>query len=559
MKKYHKILLYLTFLILTAGQAAAWEQSFEGHNQDVSQSIFSGSGSVYQINDGSDYTYYPSGYSYVCNTSTTDPVYVNISAPWTGSLSFTHYMPDRGGGPYDMHIKFIDSSGAIYFDDDFSLPVALDLDLQRFSIVETNSRGGVDVYCDGSLIHSASYLTIAPYTGTMSISFRNTKIGSNAHSFDDFTTGFAIVACDSEADHTFGQYYSVGYSPGTDISWYTKITSPSGQTLLQNISGYGTNHIPSAFLVSEGTYYIQLFQHNNTTEKNYYFTTRPFSFNDHVPIQDPTAESSMILDKSEYSPGDTIKVWTYVPNFTPLSYTESGYKIAWRVYTDAYAGEDGEETKDVLCYDLTSEEQWGSLVLPDDAPAGVGKEVRLVNPDGQDVAIATYDVLTDYNPSVEWSQDTYELTDTAKLLISQAPIGSTITFRVYSQNTLMQETTLDVTSSTGSKLIHLADYTTGDKLLAILKNSDGYILDQDYATVRIGDYVVSGRVYDALTGAAVPGATVHIYTEDATTDEIGSYSLTARAGQWAVEITADGYNTYSGHVTIQDLISTRNF
>lgn len=535
MKSIFKIPLFLIFLILTAGQAAAWEQSFEGHTYDISQSYFP---NLILTASEHGYTHAESG-----GTAT---AYFNIDKPYTGHLGFSvkcNLAPE-------IRIKLYDVNGSQYLYTT-TVPTTTADTWHRYEYIQSPSGSGVDLYIDGVFQYSTPYSDPTAVGGYITIMY---TLGTARTTFiDDISSSSAIIGCDDSADTTDGQYYRVGFMPASAVTWYAKITSPNGTSITQDLSDFSEQHIPASFITDHGTYYIRLYQHNTASGKNYFFTARPFSYSQE------TSGNTIILDKSEYSPGDTIKVWTYVPDFTPLSYTDNGYKIAWRVYTDAYAGEDGEETKDVLCYDLTSEEQWGTLVLPDDAPAGVGKEVRLVNPDGQDVAIATYDVLTDYNPSVDWSQDTYELNDTAKLLISQAPTGSTITFRVYSQNTLMQETTFDVSSSTGSKTINLADYTTGDKLLAILKNADGYILDQDYATVRIGDYTVSGRVYDALTGSAVPGATIQIHTESTTTDEIGSYTLVGRAGQSVVEISADGYNTYSGHVTIQDLISTRNF
>ncbi|AKB51759.1 hypothetical protein MSBRW_2506 [Methanosarcina barkeri str. Wiesmoor] len=553
MRSIFKILLYLTFLLLTVGPAAAWDISFEGHPNALDASVLSSPTPltvpprVIALPDTSHvYAIYPNEQS--------ETIITTISASYEGYLGFSYLLPSSESYMGILRLKMYDAG-----DNEVLSTSWLNTNstaFKRFEFIETPSGLGVDLYQNGMLQGSSSYIT-PPEGGISKIEIYTQTTSRGARYLDDITTSSsaAIIGCDATVSILeTSQSFTVGVPSATGGNyWFARLYNSSGSNVWQESltsAVHTVYEIPMENL-STGEYYIRLFYHHDG--RNSFFGSKQFT------KEGDLSDGSIELDKSVYSPGDTIKVWTYVPDFTPPSYTESGYKIAWHVYTDAYAGEDGEETIDVLSYDLTSEEQWGTLVLPNDAPAGVGKEVLLVNPDGQDVAIATYDILTDYNPTIKWSQDIFELNDTAKLLISQAPAGSTITFRVYSQNTLMQETTLDISSSTGAKAINLADYTTGDKLLAILKNADGYILDQDYATVRIGDYVVSGRVYDAHTGAAIPGATVHIYTEDATTDEIGSYSLVARAGKWAVEISADGYNTYSGHVTIQDLISTRNF
>jgi hypothetical protein len=78
------------------------------------------------------------------------------------------------------------------------------------------------------------------------------------------------------------------------------------------------------------------------------------------------------------------------------------------------------------------------------------------------------------------------------------------------------------------------------------------------ATAEDVYYSISGKVTDAGSGKAVPGAQVTVGTKTMVSDDAGFFKLDMPPGNYTVELSAIGYWKYTGNVSLTENL-TRDF
>jgi hypothetical protein len=114
-------------------------------------------------------------------------------------------------------------------------------------------------------------------------------------------------------------------------------------------------------------------------------------------------------------------------------------------------------------------------------------------------------------------------------------------------------------SGNGVITLDLSSLAAADSIAAYLKESDGYKVDQDNARVIVGNFNVSGRVYNAKTGEAISSATVTIQGNSVNTDINGNYILGALAGFANYSVAKSGYEPITGTVAVFNMNTIHNF
>lgn len=538
-----KIVFTFLLVCLLAFPGSAWEQTFENHPNDIDSDYFSisGAGAVES---------YSNGFALRCNTGTT---YINIDAAYINEyLGFTIYSKDGSGICRTGLILYNEDNEVLFSDTDFC---AFDIGWTpaRIEFIETESGLGIESYRYGVLDQSTSY-TMTGEVDHMQIVINPTS--SRSVWVDDVSSVRGVIDCDYELPETATyQYFKLGFPTISSSTWYAVVTNPNNDVVhvTANLTAptaynsantcYITQQIPRTNCTEGGTYNIRLYRHDITLNKNYFYGERYFYYN--LPSSD-----HLELNTSSVLAGGQVRIYSYIGSYAPgyfVTFRTSPTKGDPTTVRHDITGTTGQEVNDIYY-----------ATIPADAITG-NTIIYLVDPSGNVADYAILDITETYStiPKVSLDKNVYEANDTVKISYSGAPSNALLNLQLRSGNTGVSSYVWQVTGS-GSKTYTLGS-VAADNMILTLKENGGSTLVSDSASILTGTFYLSGRVYDAVSGAAVEGANVLVGGNSDLTNTDGDYGLNTTAGRNSVTITCSGYEIYYGYVPVYDIFSTKNF
>lgn len=175
------------------------------------------------------------------------------------------------------------------------------------------------------------------------------------------------------------------------------------------------------------------------------------------------------------------------------------------------------------------------------------KNSAIIGSAGTEIGNATMQ-MTSSGAAVTFDKFTYERNDNLSFAYYNIPAGSYLQFHSgpsASGATYFKQ--WSGVSGNGTAGYQLPDTGPSGELFYIRAyDSDGNQIAYDYAytsNVAVEKTSLSGRIRDSVTGAVIPGATVSVAGETATTDSSGDYSFTFDKGTWDIVISKTGYVT----------------
>lgn len=535
-----KLILCLLLALVLVVPASAWEQTWEQHSNDISQSYFSGSSgySVSNLNHGKAAELHLNG---------AQEQYLNISRPFTGYLGFTYSCNDILYSSQILgSVTLYDTSGNAYFTSPFTIYTSSD-DESSDRIEYVIDANKFILYQNGYPIQNVDY-TSSSAPGSIKITFKTESEYQESEVYlDSFSTDFGVIDCDSSIGGSdFYQYYRVGHPVPSDSSWFVRLFGPNGSLITQyNISDYTPFEelsFEKSLLTDAGTYTIRLYQHDNLGGYNFYYGSRSFNYISETQNNDGVIE----LDKEDYLPSNIMNIWTHLDNYAP------GYYVTTSINTQSGLI--------VRSYNITSEDQHGSIEIPSDAVQSGNGFIYLRDSSGQIAASQTYSIISEATASaVTLDKSTYNPGE--QVIVSwKNNAGNNVNFKLRSGSNSVYTLSWDPPSIDGAYTFNLSELPAADSIYVSLTDViDGTLKTEVSAKIRSGQYYLHGRVYDSMTGAAVDGAEVDIGGNTSTTNAEGDYGLSALAGRNQFLVLKEGYFDLSGQVPAYDLISYHDF
>jgi hypothetical protein len=477
----------------------------------------------------------------------------DIPLSFDGSFSLstqhrcTNPYPSLGTG---FGISLYNSSGDLVFSDTqmAQLPTSGGSYSQwyRVEFVETSSGQGIECYLDGVLVDSSPYSVSNP--GTISTIRLHTRAwnGQGDIIIDDITTSenLAMVTCDNEilSTDTY-QYFRVGYPIITGSYWFARCYAPDGTIIsVQNTSTFSEYSIPKTLINQSGTYTIRLFQHTSLGN-DFFYASKSF-------IYSVQSGYSLTLDKDQYTPGNQITIFSYMPSYL------SGYRVALNYNTGAGLTP--------YIYDITTSEMTKRFTLPSNTKGG-SYFAYLLDPSGDVVAYDSFYVSAPAGAvSLTLDKSTYENNDTIKITYQNMPEDTRIDLYLKSGSTNVFTTNFGLSeplSGSGVKTVDIGGRAADSVYVKATKGDifEGTILAETNAVILSGEYLLSGKIYDSSSNVPISGATIYVGGSSTTTNALGYYEMTVLAGTQPVSIVCDGYNQYTGNVQVYSLSTSRNF
>lgn len=528
---------------------AFWQQTYEGHETDISNSLLTGGSGINTRNHGYAYTVNP---PYEGSWTV-----IKFNMPYTGYLAFT--LQDTSvSGSYNsavhLDLAFKDGGGYTYLANEYtglmfqgsSNPINNNI---RIEFIESASGNGIDIYQDGVFKTSVAYSNLSHSSGGyVNVGFHHTGTYGTSILIDDITamSAHAVIDTDPAAVMTdAGQYYRIGAPLLASTKHYSlEVYSPSNDVVytkeFDNLTSKAEQLIPIENLSEVGTYTIHLYRDDSDTS-SVFLCLKEFDVSDPAA----TGEGSILIDKDDYEMGETVSFWVHLKEYS------SGYKAVCEFPTDG-----GSNFKKEI--PITAGTFKGSFNIPSTSKAIGNHRVNLLNPSGKLVASDDFNVFLPGKPDIAFDKSQYERSEKAIIYYKDAKDNSELSL-IFKYGGTTAQTLIHSVEGSGTITVDLSTLAAADSVYAVIKDSDGYANDDDNAKIIVGNFELEGRVYDAKTGAVIPGATVTVQGRSVNSNLNGSYNLTAVAGFANYSVSATGYNGITGTVAVFDLKTIHNF
>lgn len=541
--KFSKLILFFCLIICLIAPVSAWEQSFEGsiNDESISKFISSGPGNYPFSIIGSEH-----GYAiYTAETSSTPASYtqtLTINEPWLEYFSFSYKQLDgmgMGGGG-GVYVTLYNGSSIVWASPLASVPNNLGL-WHRIEVIDDSAHTGASYYLDGAYIGNSPYLSDSTKIDKYIISFSSGFNSANHVWLDDFSTSPATIFSDDTVipGLGLGQYYRVGCELGGtsgDASFYTKAFSPEGNTLQQTITNYSEQLIPMSFFNESGTYFIKLYQSDESGSHYFPVATKYFTYI--LP-----GATQLSIDKKDYSPGETIFISAYAKDYT-------GYKIVVPYY-------DSSGKLQLFTYTLTSSDVSLKFTIPETARGG-SFVIYLKDSNGLTKSGVQYNCLASGGlTSLKIDKTVYAPGDTVKISYSNMPENTQISMRLQKGNALITSNSWNGVSGSGVVSYQLSSSNADNFLVSAISGNTA--LGQTTGTIISGIYYLSGHIIDPSSGSTIPGANISIGSSSTTSDINGAFNFSVPAGWQDLSITKTGYQANLNKVNIVYPIATQDF
>lgn len=519
----------MLLLCLLALPASAWECTFENYPGDIyieEPNIFSGDFNFENTNGNSYYHAFTNTYGVDKN--------FHVEKGFENSLFFS--INANGLNNY-LTVKFYDANGTLLASR--TTDYEANSGNQRVSILRSGASNNYDMYYDGK------YYTISTPVGSeiasFSISMRIYTAGTNLHIYiDDLKAdeadGDMILGFDSPAKTLENKDISYGIDCADDYVYNLSLYNSTGSIIsTQSISadsGKRTFTMPS----TAGNYKVRLTGYDSTANPkvNYFLYTK-----DLVVEGLDTYNSVVEFDKDLYSKGEMARISTH---FSPYS---SGYRMMF-VYGDKY-----------IENQITQEDQSFPMVIPLNIDTNY-VFAYIVDSSGDVLAYdqAEIEGMTP-DPVLKLDKSSYSPSDSIQVQYWYIPVGTKLTATYYLNGVKKQSSTITINSVSGTE-----HFTIGGRdadSVTISAHSDTKVYASVSADIYFGNYYVSGKVFDMITGATVSDAIVSTTAFSVTTDENGAYNHSVSPGQIYVTIAADGYEDLHTSMYLISPSTVKNF
>lgn len=526
------MLCVFALLFICAFNAAAWELSFEGHDNEISTGEYTLGQYTTVDNPYGEFDYAAR------DTNVDNPGSLTIYRAYTGYLGFS-YCKSTTQFNSRLRVRFYNNDGVAYYDSgNITLSV---FDWQRIEFTENAMKTGVELKINGVFLGSSSYLTSGRNTGTIKIEWLS---GVQNDHIDAITSGDSVISCDSSAEINNAQYCRIGASYlASGAFYYINVYSPGIEKIytknFTNTDFLREFSIPAANLTQVGDYTIHLYKQNGPHSASF-LDMKTFEVFDRTA----THEGSLTLDKADYETGANVNFWVHLDSYN------SGYKVVCEFPT---GGSNFKKTVDV-----TSAAFRGNFMIPDISNVIGSHTVYLLNPSGRVVDSVEMNVYIPGLPDIAFDKFQYDRSEKAYIYYREVKNDSILSVYMRYGGHTVQTLSYSI-EGTGSVPIDLSNSVAADSMLAVVKDSGGFSNDNDVAKIIVGTYRLVGRVYDAKTGAIINGATVTVQGHSINSDYNGNYNISALAGFANYSVSASGYNGISGNVAVFDLETIHNF
>lgn len=537
-------LLILCFLAVPGSAVVEWQQSFESHPDDEDQDLITwGSWSLSADNLFVNTSHH--GYHAYIYVTTNGYKPITFEKPFNDYLGFTiSHKSNTAGKGYGVKITLKNSSSVTYFDNVIYTGSSASANIfnKRIELEEAAGGSGINVYLDGSFSSSYAYSSPSAADGTGNITISvygdspsDYSVKYGIDNIVSFSSG--IIGCDNNFDIGDSyQYFKAGYPVLSDSYWFCNVYDKDNELVYTKNVSYSYEYgIPLSVLNESGIYTIRLYQHYNVTNGNYFFAERSFTCS--VP-----AAGSISVNVTEAEFGDKIKI-TSVLNEYADDYTVRVTSSGTLLQTYEVDGE-------IKSYYYTIPETLTSNYL----------FVYLVDPDGDVVDFEQIKILNNAaDPSLTLDKDTYTNNDTMYVYYYYIPIGTKLTATFYYNGDSVRSSTVTLNDVVGSEAFTIGGTVADLVFIEAYDDDTDEVYASATANILRGSYRISGKVYDAETGAPVSGATIISEGFSATTNSLGEYSANTFPGSINITVAATGYEDLHSAVYVTSVNTVKNF
>jgi len=542
-----KIVLAFLLIGMLAVPGSAWEYGFENHPTDLySQGETLTDNELNFANSGTN--------QYISTTlrkSSTGIKYFTIDEGFTNILCFNCDV-------YDSVYQWETQPLCVYitcYDEDqillnrqlvCSIPIAYGtIKHTRCEIVRTGLGDQFEVYNNenyigGFELENASTMTSIKFETNFyaSVDYNSWVSVKYDNFMADDDKGHISISTDLEHDLGTSPTISFGFDTLPDWDFLYKVFKSNGEVVQSGAVSTATSSVvlSSGNLTELGRYYVRLYQFTESNpDLSYLLGSQYF---DIVSSTGDTDACSIEINKDEINPGETLSIFAHVSPYT------SGYRVFLN-----YGG-----TKE---FAVTAEDQTFFWTVPSDVD-GNYIHCYLLDPSGNIKQYKFVKIIKSGNvPRIELDKDTYYNDEYIRVYYWYMPIGTKLSATYY-----LNGAKLDTSIVTINDVVSYSDFTIGgrdaDSVFIEAYSSDA-VYDSEYADILYGNYGLSGKVLDAITGAAVEDATVLTPSFTVFTDDDGYYEHTSVPGSLNVTISADGYETLHTNVYVNSVNTKKDF
>jgi len=525
-----KIILSLLLLCLFAAPGSAWELGFEEHPDDE----FSVHGadvcmlsSFNLASSGTNSRIYYSG------TTSTPSFTAKIHLPVEDYLAFS-VTTAAGNTANTVSVSFFNGTIQVGSCTIYSIYSSITTS-KRITI--TKGTGSTWYY----LLDGAGGGTFSIPDGEQITSFMvSVSNGANTqktYTLDDFSTddtfqlGFdSPSATGSQLTVTSGTHPMAGFE-------FSRTFEDSDGNIISSSSLSSTTGSSSITLPTTSGEYTMRIRGIDTTNPN---SPNYILYSKSLLIEGTDAiDTRLELNKELYNPGETVRIFSHV---SPYS---AGYSIKIKYADSLYKN-----------FDITTEDQYTTWVLPSDTLNYIF--VYLLNPSGNIVQFAQFEVFgSTPTPKMTIDKTSYYNSESIKVSYQNMRPGVKLSATYYNAGQKLDTSTIILNDLNGIEFFSIGGRSADSVIINALGTTELYA--SETAKILYGNYYVSGKVLNAATGAAVPGALVWTPGFTVTTDETGAYGHKTGPGSLNVTISADGYETAHVSMYVNSINTVKDF
>lgn len=522
-----KVIIFSLLLIcLMAFPGSAWECTFQDHPDDAYPDCIYGTPTAILIENGTN-RYYQTSYA---------TQFVNIAGDYSDYFAFTYYM--SGSAAWDgieitpYYANGTAASSALYI----AKPSSTYTGTVRYQFQRIGTTS--QFYCLRDGVQISTPTLWASNADIAYIKFSLKADGSSSvMRLDDISTDDVFIL-------GFNNYVNPGsnltITSGAEtynyFNFYLKIIDDEGNTVYTSPSFSSTTAVYNITAPEDGNYTVRIMGYNSSLSNpaHYIFYSKVLD----VSANTPDVSAIVEFSKDEYAPDETVRVSSH------LSPYNSGYSVVYKTFYNYEK------------HSITKEDQSFSFVAPNDGTNYVfayliDSKGDVLSSDQAEIPVSSGTV------ELQLDKDTYTNNETLYAYYKNVPLGADLVFNFYKNGAKVISYSYDRQDIVGYYAFPLGIIDADTVVVNILSGNS--VLASDSANILIGNYFLSGKVYDAVNGAAIESATVFTSSFSVNTDENGAYNHSVSPGLLNVTVAATGYETLHTAVDARKIKTVKDF
>lgn len=525
-----KKVIYILFLCALAVPGSAWECGFQNNPDDLyyTENPIE-TNAVVETSGSNTYVKLLGYYNNIC--------YNDFNLHFDDFIAFS-IEPTQAWGP-KIYIKLYNQSGTAITSDIF-LSNHYPPYKNRYYIQRIGDTNNFNIYTSTGAVGTFSASTNEEiYKIGFGVSFSSSGPQNFVYKLDDISDeDVFILGFNSPINTNTVNSVSYGYEKFLNFAYYLHTYDSSGNLVSNQTipTDYPTGVISYTTPSVAGSYKIRIIGKDTTNPNspNYIFYTR-----DLVLEGTSTNDFLVEFDKDSYAKGEMARIFAHV---SPYS---SGYRMMF-VYGDKY-----------IENQITQEDQSFPMVIPLNIATNY-VFAYIVDSSGDVLAYdqAEIEGMTP-DPVINFDKNSYVNTDTMYVYYAHVPVGSELKYTFYKNGVKGITYSYVRNDVTGHHYFPLG-VVDADKVIVNLFSNNKLVATKS-ANILTGNYFLSGKVFDAVTGAAIEGASVFTLSFTVQTDEIGQYNHSISPGLHNVTVSATGYEMLQTAVDARKLKTVKDF